>query len=168
MYLIGQFHDPTEVAEAIRALREHGTPAGALDVFSEEPVQLGRDVLARPSRMSLVTVLGAICAGVLSTAFISWSQHNYSLVTGGMPVFSFWATGVITFEMTMLGAIVSAFGWFLWESGLIRRRDRAAPVPRVAPGSVCLRVSCPSEDAAWTSEAMRRAGAAGIDRRGES
>ena len=59
-----------------------------------------------------------------------------------MPIFSFWATGVITYEMTMLGAIVATFAWFLWESGLVARRDRSAPVPQVDPGSICLRVRC--------------------------
>ena len=36
--------------------------------------------------------------------------------------------------MTMLGAIVATFAWFLWESGLIRKRDKGAPVPQVDPG----------------------------------
>jgi hypothetical protein len=112
--------------------------------------------------MSVVSVLGAILFGILATAFIRWTQHNYRLVTGGMPVFSFWATGVITFEMTMLGAIVSTFGGFLWESGLVRRRKLKAPVPDVEPGAVCLRVRCRGQEAAQAAEAMRSAGAVAV------
>jgi len=122
-------------------------------------VEFPRGVLDRPSRMSLVSVLGAILVGTLATAFIRWTQHNYPLVTGGMPIFSFWATGVITFEMTMLGAIVSTFGCFLWESGLVRRPKLRAPVPDVGPGTVCLRVRCRGHEAAQAAEAMRNAGA---------
>src|SRR5260370_36115989 len=118
--------------------------------------------------MSLASVLGAIVFGLLATAFVSWTQHNVKLVTGGMPVFSFWATGVITFEMAMLGAIVATFAWFLWESGLVRRRDPGAPVPRVDPGALCLRVHCGEVDAIRASETMRRAGAIDIQRRGQS
>ena len=112
--------------------------------------------------MSVVSVLGAILFGILATAFIRWTQHSYRLVTGGMPVFSFWATGVITFEMTMLGAIVSTFGGFLWESGLVRRRKLKAPVPDVEPGAVCLRVRCRGQEAAQAAEDMRSAGAVAV------
>jgi hypothetical protein len=117
--------------------------------------------------MSLASVTGAIVFGVLATGFIFWTQHNYNVVTGGMPVFSFWATGVITYEMTMLGAIVATFTWFLWESGLIRKRDRSAPVPQVSPGSICLRVCCRVEDSERAIEMTRRAGAVDIERKGE-
>jgi hypothetical protein len=113
-------------------------------------------------------VSGAILIGTLATAFIWWTQHNYKLVTGGMPAFSFWATGVITFEMTMLGAIVSTFAWFLWESGLIRQRDRTAPIPEVDPLAICLRVRCRAADPTAAIDTLRQAGATDVQRRGES
>jgi hypothetical protein len=163
MYLTGEFRDQDRLVAAIRSLRAAGVAPDALDLFSAEPVELPRGVLDRPSRMSFVSVAGAIGCGALATIFIRYTQHDYRLLTGGMPVFSFWATGVITYEMTMLGAIVAAFAWFLWESGLVRRRDRA-PVPRVEPGSICLRVRCAIEQAAHASDTMRRNGAVDIAR----
>jgi hypothetical protein len=168
VYLIGEFHDRATAAEAIRMLRADGTLPADLDVFSEEPVEFRRGVLDRPSRMSFASVLGGIIFGLAATGFIFWAQHNYRLDTGGMPVFSFWATGVITYEMVMLGAIVATFTWFLWESGLARRRDKRAPVPVVDPGAICLRVQCGAEKAGIALETMRRAGATAIVRRGES
>lgn len=166
MYLIGEFRDKTSIAQAIRNLQENAASEAELDVFSEEPVEFRRGVLERPSRMSLASVIGGILFGLLATAFIYFTQHHYQLVTGGMPVFSLWATGVITFEMTMLGAIVATFAWFLWESGLARRRDRDAPIPEVEPGSLCLRVRCRADEAARASDTMRHAGAITIQRRG--
>ena len=168
MYVIGEFREKEAVAAAIRTLRAAGATPDDVDLFSEEPVELPRGVLDRPSRMSLASVLGAIVAGLLATAFIYWTQHDYKLVTGGMPLFSFWATGVITFEMTMMGAIVATCAFFLLESGLIRKRDRSAPVPVVDPGSICLRVSCRGEQAEQAIDAMYRAGAIGIERKGEA
>lgn len=165
MYLIGEFREKETLTEAIRALRSSGVTPADLDIFSEEPVELSRGVLDRPSRMSLASVLGAMAFGTIATSFIYWAQHNYRLVTGGMPTFSFWATGVITFEMTMLGAIVATFAWFLWESGLVRKRDRGAPVPEVDPGSMCLRVRCRAGDVPRATESMRRAGAVAVERR---
>jgi hypothetical protein len=167
LYLIAEFREKERAAEAIRALREGGIADADLDLFSEEPVEFRRGVLDRPSRMSLVSVLGAIFFGCAATGFISWTQHDYRLPTGGMPIFSFWATGVITFEMTMLGAIVSTFAWFLYESGLLRRRDRSVPLPAVDPGSMCLRVRCRASDSTTALNALRQAGAVDIQRRGE-
>jgi hypothetical protein len=163
MYLTGEFRDQESLINAIRSLRASGLESEALDLFSAEPVELPRGVLDRPSRMSVVSVAGAIAFGTLATTFIWYTQHNYKLITGGMPVFSFWATGVITYEMTMLGAIVTTFAWFLWESGLVRRRE-PAPVPSVEPGSLCLRVRCSVEQAAQASDTMRRNGAVDIER----
>ena len=158
VFLVGEFHEKESVRAAIRTLRENGIRPEDIDLFSEEPVEFPRRVLDRHSRMSLVSVLGAIGFGLLATAFIHWTQYNYRVATGGMPVFSFWATGVITFEMTMLGAIVATFSWFLWESGLARKRDRTAPVPEVDPGAICLRVRSSAEAAPLAIAAMRRAG----------
>ena len=168
MYLVGEFREKAEVAAAIRSLRAAGLGTGDLDLFSEEPVELPRSVLGRPSRMSLASVAGAVVFGALATAFMYYAQHDYRLDTGGMPVFSFWATGVITYEMTMLGAIVATFVWFLCESGLARKRDRGAPVPKVDPGSICLRVRCGAEQAPRAAEVMRRTDAIHIERRGEA
>jgi hypothetical protein len=163
MYVVGEFREKQGVATAVRSLRALGATAADLDVFSEEPVELPRGVLDRPSRMSLASVLGAIAFGLLATGFIYWTQHDYRIVTGGMPLFSLWASGVITYEMTMLGAIVTTFAWFLWEGGLVRRRAGNAPIPVLEPGSICLRVRCRGPQSAQSVEALRRAGAVGIE-----
>jgi hypothetical protein len=168
MYLLADFRDKNAVAEAIRQLRGQGASDADLDVFSEEPVEFRRGVLDRPSRMSFVAVVAAVAFGLGSTGFIDWAQHNYRLITGGMPVFSLWATGVITFEMTMLGAILGTFGWFLWESGLLRGRDKSAPVPMVEPGLFCLRVCCTDSAAADYTNTVRRTGAIAVAERGEA
>jgi hypothetical protein len=166
VYLIGEFREKETVGAAILSLRANGASNDDLDLFSEEPVELPRGVLDRPSRMSLASVIGAGVFGLAVTAFVYWSQHNYKLVTGGMPLFSFWATGVITFEITMLGSILATFAWFLWESGLLRKHDKSAPVPKVDPGLICLRVRCPEEEAPRAIESMRRAGAVDVERKG--
>jgi len=161
VYLIGEFHEKQAAVAAIRMLKANGIGSASIDLFSEEPVDLPRGVLDRPTSMSLAGVCGAILFGAAATAFIWWAQNNYRLPTGGMPVFSFWATGVITYEMTMLGAIVAIFGWFLWESGLIRRKS-PAPVPEVEPGMICLRVRCSEQQEDIASEQLIEAGATGI------
>jgi hypothetical protein len=165
MYLLSEFRDKEAVAGAIQALRAAGVSDSDLDLFSEEPVEFRRGVLDRPSRMSLVSVLGAILVGTLATAFVRWAQYNYALVTGGMPLFSFWGTGVITYEMTMLGAVLATFFYFLWESGLIRKRDKTAPVPIVPPECICLRVRCVSGDVVRPTALLNEAGAVSVEKK---
>ena len=167
MYLLAEFRDKEAVTSAIRSLRATGFTPDDIALYSEEPVELRRGVLDRPSHMSLASVLGAIAAGTLATAGVYWAQHNYKMVTGGMPIFSFWATGVITYETTMMGAVLATFAWFLWESGLIRKRDKSAPVPEVPPESICLRLRCERGQSEHAAETMQLMGAILVERRGE-
>jgi len=162
MYLKGEFDETQAAAKAIMDVKSRGLGSADVEVFSTEPVIFAPGVLDRPSRMSLVAVSGAITVGVLATWLVYYAQHSYPMVTGGMPLFSFWATGVVTFELTMLGAVVTTFLCFLWESGLFRD-DPKAPVPVVDPGSICLRVHCSSSQSAEVTECLRRAGASRIE-----
>lgn len=158
MYLIGTFHDKHHLIDAIHSLKRNGSTDADLDIFSEEPVEFHKGVLDRPSKMSLIAVVFGGITGILLTAGIYWAQTSYKVITGGMPYFSPWATGVISFEMTMLGAVVSTFAWFLWESGLLRKKDKAAPVPAIEPGVMFLRVRCDSAQAVRVNEVLHRTG----------
>jgi hypothetical protein len=163
MYLTGEFPDAAATAQAIEALKARGFTAADLDVFSTEPVEFAPGVLDRPSRMSFFAAIGALTVGSLATGFIWFTQHHYPLVTGGMPLFSFWGTGVITYEMTMLGAIAATFVWLLQESGLLERGARG-PAPVVEPGAIYLRVLCPDSRLAETGELLYRSGAARVEK----
>ena len=162
MYLLAEFRDQPQLENAILALKQQGITPSQMDLFSEEPVEFRKGILDRPSRMSLAAVLGAVLTGGSATAAVYWAQHDYTLVSGGMPVFSFWGTGVITYETTMLGAVLATFGWFLWESGLIRRRDETSPVPLVPPGAMCLRVRCADVQVTRAMQLLDSAGACEI------
>ncbi|MGA8593857.1 MAG: quinol:electron acceptor oxidoreductase subunit ActD [Bryobacteraceae bacterium] len=166
MYLRADFIEQTSTAQAIRELTAKGFGAGDIDVFSDEPIDFPHGLLDRPSRMSFATVTGAVVFCLLTIAFVYFTQHNYPLMTGGMPLFSFWATGVIFFELTMFGAIVTTFAWFLKESRL-PRFTRRAPVPAVEPGIICLRVRCLPEQSDDVSRYLQRAGANNVTRIGD-
>jgi hypothetical protein len=163
MYLMSEFSDQFTLAGAIQALKMRGADAADLDVFSTEPVDLPAGLLDRPSRMSLLTVCGGAGIGLLSVLFVYWTQHNYEILTGGMPYFSPWATGVIHFELTMLGAVAGCFLTFLWESGILRR-DKRAPVPKLASGVLYLRVRCEPSQMLATGECLYQAGAGKVEK----
>lgn len=166
MYLKGDFQDRGSAIRALRELQAGGFPAAALDVFSDEPLELPRGVLDRRSHMSLTVVAGAVTLCLLTIGFVYFTQYNYPLTTGGMPIFSFWATGVIFYELTMLGGIITTLACFLWESGLLRR-NRRIPVPIVEPGMISIRVHCREDQSDEASRCLDRAGASGVGSMGE-
>jgi len=142
MHLTREFSDRKSLIHALRDLQEMGVTPKDLDIFSTEPLELPQSALARPSHMSLAVVTGAISFGLCVIGFVYYAQHSYPIITGGMPIFSFWATGVVFYELTMLGSILMSLLWFLKESGLFKSKP---PAPSYSDGSICLRVECSQE-----------------------
>jgi Alternative complex III, ActD subunit len=161
MFLTAEFSDAPSVGAALRALKADGFDAAQMDVFSTEPVELPGGLLERPSHMSLAAVTGAASLCILAIVFVRYTQYDYRLVTGGMPLFSWWATGVIFYEFTMFGAIVAMFATFLVESGLLKRH-RAIPAPVLVAGRIQVRVCCDAGRAVAAAECLRKAGALNV------
>lgn len=161
LYLTGSFSDKETAAQAIKQLKASGYGPDELAVFSDEPVEFKRGVLDRRSHMSFVVVSGAVAFFLMVVGFVYYTQHDYPLVTGGMPIFSFWPTGVVFYEITMLGAVLTTTGWFIWESGLLRR-DKSVPVPSIKPEVICLRVRCTAEQFGAATDLLEKAGAQNV------
>ncbi len=162
MFLSGEFSNRESTTRALLELRADGFGPENLDVFSDAPLELADGVLERQSRMSFAVVASAVLFLLLIIWFVFYTQYDYPLITGGMPLFSFWATGVIFYEITMFGAIVSTFFWFLLESGLLRKGRRRSPAPMIDPGVICVRVCCRSDQAEAVGRSLKSAGAENI------
>ncbi len=160
-FITGTFTSKDGVVDAIKKLKANGFTAADLAVFSGEPVEFPRGVLDRPSYMSLAVVSGAVAFFLLVVGFVYYTQTTYPLATGGMPIFSFWATGVVFYEITMLGAILTTAGWFIWESGLLRR-DKSIPVPAIEPAVICLRIRCTADKLGTAAKILENAGAQNV------
>jgi len=143
MLLTAEFLTADSTVQAVSALRAEGFSANDIELFSYRPLELPEGMLERRSHISLAAVLGALVNGTLATAFMFFTQHNYPLVTGGMPLVSGWATGVISYELIMAGAVAGVVLAFLWEGRLLRRNG--APPPALKDGSIFLRIACPEE-----------------------
>jgi ActD protein len=159
LYLSGDFRDQQSTARALLDLKASGFGADSIDIFSEEPVELPAGTLDRPSRMSLGVVSIALVFLLLVIAFVYFTQHDYPLITGGMPLFSFWPTGVVFYELTMFGAIATTFIWFLFEAGLVRRHRRGPTPPELQPGAIRIRVRCEPDEADAGIRCLESAGA---------
>ena len=160
-YLHAEFARPEEAAAAVEALATAGVPKSAMEMYSLRPVETHPPALPRRSRMSLGAVLSAIVVGGGATALMYWAQLDYPLVTGGMPIISGWATGVVTFETTMAGAVFGIFAIMLWEAGLLRARA-TAPAPALPDSGVVVQVAWPEATDGLEAVAIE-AGATGIE-----
>jgi hypothetical protein len=161
MFLTAEFLKPEPVASGVSALLLAGFGKDEIDIFSDKPVELPSGLLDRPGRTSLFAVLGAMINGGLATGFVFYTQHDYPLITGGMPLVSGWATGVISWELAMAGAVAGTVLAFVWQAGLLRRR-KGGPPPPLKEGSIFLQVRCSEHSAATAAECLSRAGAAEI------
>ena len=63
-------------------------------------------------------VLGGIVGGTLGYLLTTLTQHSYPILTGGMPLSPTWTNGIIVYEMTMLGAILTTLVTLLIGAGL--------------------------------------------------
>lgn len=160
MVLTARFDDEALAAPAVAALLDAGVEERSIEVFSPRPVELPPRLQPRRSRASLLAVLCAAVNGGLATAFMFYTQHDYPIVTGGMPLRCWWATGVITYELTMAGAVAGLMIALLWEARLLRRRKPPAPV--LDNNSVFVRLECSGPETAAVAEQLRRSGAASV------
>ena len=128
------YPDGESAQRAVNGLRAAGVADAEITVITSCPMEdFEFSHLGGKNRLWYVACFGGLVGFTASTSLVMFTETNWALNTGGMPVVAWWPNLIIMFEMTMLGAIVATFGWFLWESGLVRKRDRSAPVPAPAP-----------------------------------
>ena len=98
--------------------------------------------------------LVVISAEPLEEEGFGWhAQRTYPLPTGGMPIVAMWPTGIVVYELTMLGAIVTTIVSFVLSSGLIHR-GKLLYDPEVTNGKILIGV--PDPDRSAQAEIERR------------
>jgi hypothetical protein len=83
--------------------------------------------IERRSRIGLFAIAGGIIGGSLGALLTVWSSREVNLVTGGMPIVTPWAFGIIVFELAALGAIIFAVIRMIIEARLARRKPAEIP-----------------------------------------
>ena len=142
--ILAIFDSADEAQLAARALQRGGLPRAAITIMSSEPAHRPTADSAAPSNSHIGTV--AICGGLIGAAaavmLTVWTSRRVDLVTGGMPIVTPWAFGIIVFELTALGAILATLARMIFEAGLARRGALADYDPAVADGRVVVSLQC--------------------------
>lgn len=117
--------DPAAARRTIKALLSVGVRQNEITVISSVPLDDWDSVeQEKASLMPWLVALGAILGGISGYLLVSLTQQSYPIQTGGMPVVSLWTDGIITYELTMLGAILSTLLVLFWTAPLLRWRPR--------------------------------------------
>jgi hypothetical protein len=155
--VIAEFESPTELVSAARAAREKGYRN--LDAYSPFPIEELNDALhLHHNKLPLIVLLGGIVGGTLGYLLQYYVTVIYFPINiAGRPLHSWPSYIVITFEMTILFAALSAVLGLLGLCGLPMPYHPVFNVPRFALASrnrffLCIQARDPLFDREKTSE----------------
>ena len=122
--ILGLFEDANYAAEAGDALKEANIPEESYDFLTDAPYPEGafgeREERHRLYVFPLVGALVGLTIGILMT---SMTQMAYPMVQGGKPIMSLPPMAVVTYESTMLTAIVFTIIGIIFESRLPKTKQ---------------------------------------------
>ena len=155
--LYGLYTDPAGAQRAADVLRaasaELKFETGQIVIVSGEPHEgyafTDSEATATPYRWA---VLGAVVGGTTGYLLTTLSQKSYPLVTGGMSITPGWTNGIIVYEMTMLGAILTTFLVLLIGARLPNFKGVISD-PEVGKGKILVGVVDPPQN---TNEELER------------
>lgn len=165
--IYGLYSDPGSAQKAFDALRRGGSALGLdpgkIVVVSGEPFE-GYEFSTEhaKSHMFLLATLGGLAGGSFGYWLASFTQTSYPLSTGGMPIVTSWTNGIIIYELTMLGAILTTLITLLFTAGLPNFKP-ALSDPEIWTGKILVGVTDPPPAARAELEAkLRQAGAVAV------
>jgi hypothetical protein len=143
--IYGLFPGPYAAERAACALREAGIAPDRIVVISPEPFEEFSFAHAdNASWMPWIAVLGGVVGGTCGFLLAWYTQVSNSLVTGGMPIVAPWPTGLITYELTMMGTVLTTVIALLISTRMPSWRPRLYD-PEISYGKILIGVLDPSE-----------------------
>jgi hypothetical protein len=140
--LYGLYPDGSSAQQAVNRLRAAGVADRDITIMSAQPMEdfeFGhRD---KATWMWWLACAGGVI-GMASALGLSWlTETSWPLDVGGLPIFAWWPNLIITFELTMLGAILATVVTLVVSA----RLGRASGIydPEVSDGRILVGVANP-------------------------
>jgi len=154
---MAEFEEPSALVNAARAAREKGYRK--LDAYSPFPIEeLSEALHLHKNKLPLIVLLGGITGGLTGYLLQYYvTVVNYPINIGGRPLHSWPAYIVITFELTILFAAISAVLGLMALCGLPMPYHPVFNVPRFAFASrnrffLCIEATDPLFDREKTGQ----------------
>ena len=117
--ILGLFDNPNSAADAGDALKSAGIPDTDYDFLTDAPYPEGAfGEREEKHRLYIFPFIGATLGLASAIILTSMTQVAYPLVTGGKPILSLPPMAVVSYEGTMLGAILFTVLGIIFESRL--------------------------------------------------
>lgn len=166
-FLYALYSDPESAQRAVNALRAAGPDLGFgprdITVVCSEPFD-GYEFFQQDHKtaMGWIAALGGLCGGIAAFTFAAYTQNAYPLATGGMAIVPLAPNGIITYEMTMLGAILATLLTLLLTARLPNWK-RQLYDPEISEGKILVGVmNAPENSRAVVEKKLLDAGAGGV------
>ena len=157
--IVALIDSDTDARLALKELERHGVERRRVTVVSSEPIHdLGESDGESKSLIGLFSIAGGVVGCTIGLLLTTWTSRRVGLITGGMPVVSPWAFGVIVFELTALGAILGSLFRLIVEAGFLRRGSSVRS-DGIADGRIAISIECDDESRPELAGVLAKAGA---------
>ena len=158
-----KFSEHTQARAAVRRLLQEGIAPNAMEAMSSQPIH-GEPIVPQPPATKLRTwaLVGAGIGLFAGFSLATITALNYPLVKGGMPILAPWTVGLITYETTMLGAVLATLAGLLVELKLPNFKNLPYD-PSIVDGGIVLAVSCPERSRGSVERVVSAAGASHVN-----
>ena len=152
-----------QASEAIETLHHHGISDKDISVISGVP--FSEKILGRPmswTRIPQIAIAGAFFGFVIASILNFFVPHLYKLSVGGMPLTPIPTSIVVTFELTMLGLLISTFLGVVIEM-LSPSFGPKGYHPKISDGYIGILFDCPANTDEETCFELQDLGAEIVD-----
>ncbi|MFQ5596509.1 MAG: quinol:electron acceptor oxidoreductase subunit ActD [Nitrospiria bacterium] len=160
--ILGTFPSPAETRAALQALAASGHED--ITLYSPmDPGELGLPVSQGNSPIGKFTLFGAIVGLTAGLLLSGGTAVLYPIQTGGMPILSLPAIGIISFEIMVLFSLLSTVLGFLYFALLSSDRKRFVP-QRVSSDRFAIGVRGTSSELSSAATLLKRCGADRVEK----
>jgi len=152
------YPDGSSAQQAVIRLRATGLQEADITVMSGQPMEDFEFGRSHKATWMWWFACGGGLVGMASGLGLAWlTETSWPIDVGGLPIFAWWPNLIVTFELTMLGAILATVVTLVVSARLGRRASFYDPA--VSDGKIVVGVANPS-DASLTGleEALGAAG----------
>lgn len=162
--ILGLYTDVSYAAEAGEALERTGLSRDEYDFLTDTPYPEGALGERHSShRLYVFPFIGALLGLTTALLLTIGTQVSYPLVTGGKPILSIPPMAIISYEGTMLGAILFTIIGIIFESRLPRLRMGIYD-DRITEGYIGVVVDCEEDLVNTVEQILTQAGAVDVKR----